>query len=56
MAQDSGFKFPEGLVPDASVRPVSKKRDDTSVLSGRSMLEIAEGADATWQSNRRGAA
>jgi hypothetical protein len=55
-AQDSGFKSPEGLVPDASVRPVSKKRDDTSVLSGRSMREIADPADATWQSNRRGAA
>jgi hypothetical protein len=40
----------------ASMRPVSKKRDDTSVLSGRSMREIAEAADATWQSNRRGAA
>jgi bifunctional non-homologous end joining protein LigD len=40
----------------ASMRAVSKKRDDTSVLSDRSMLEIAEAADATRQSNRRGAA
>jgi hypothetical protein len=40
----------------ASMRRVSKKRDDTSALSGRSMRQIAEAADATWQSNRRGAA
>jgi len=40
----------------ASMRSISKKRDDTSVLSSRSMGEIAEAADATWQSNRRGAA
>jgi len=39
-----------------SMRAVSKKPDDSSVLSDRSMLEIAEAADATLQSNRRGAA
>jgi bifunctional non-homologous end joining protein LigD len=39
-----------------SMRPISKKRDDTSALSSRSMREIAEAADATWNSNRTGAA
>ena len=38
----------------ASMRSISKKRDDTSVLSSRSMGEIAEAAAAIWQSNRRG--
>ena len=30
----------------------SKKRDDTSAISRRSMHQIAEAADATWTSNR----
>jgi bifunctional non-homologous end joining protein LigD len=34
------------------MRAVSRKRDDSSVLSGRSMAEIAAAADATWNSNR----
>lgn len=38
----------------ATMRQVSKKRDDTSAISGRSMKEIAEAADAIWKSNRAG--
>ncbi len=34
------------------VRPISKREDDRSVLSGRTMNQIAAAADATWQSNR----
>jgi bifunctional non-homologous end joining protein LigD len=33
------------------MRPVSKKMDDTSALSGKSMKELAAG-DAVWQSDR----
>ncbi len=36
-----------------SMRPVSKKRDDESVLSGRTMKQIATDKDAEWQSNRK---
>jgi len=36
----------------ASMRVVSRKRDDSSALSQRSMKQIAEMADSTWQSNR----
>jgi bifunctional non-homologous end joining protein LigD len=32
--------------------PISVKRDDTSVLSGRSMRKISEDKDARWESNR----
>jgi bifunctional non-homologous end joining protein LigD len=35
-----------------SLSPFSEKDDGTSVLSGRSMSEIAEANDALWQSNR----
>jgi bifunctional non-homologous end joining protein LigD len=35
-----------------SLSPCSEKDDGTSVLSGRSMSEIAEVNDAQWQSNR----
>jgi bifunctional non-homologous end joining protein LigD len=34
-----------------SVKPVSKKQDDTSALSGKSMAELAKG-ERVWQSNR----
>ncbi len=40
------------LKSDDDVRPVSKKRDDESVKSGRSMKQIASDRDAEWQSNR----
>jgi bifunctional non-homologous end joining protein LigD len=33
-------------------RKISAKRDDTSVLSGRSMAKIARDNDAQWESNR----
>jgi bifunctional non-homologous end joining protein LigD len=35
-----------------SVRPISKKRDDQSVKTGRTMAQIAAQKDAEWQSNR----
>ncbi|HWM25572.1 MAG TPA: non-homologous end-joining DNA ligase [Chthoniobacterales bacterium] len=35
-----------------SIRPVSKKRDDQSVKTGRTMAQIAAERDAEWQSNR----
>jgi hypothetical protein len=34
------------------VRSISKKKDDESALSGRTMDEIRSSADAVWQSNR----
>src|SRR5438552_15447882 len=34
------------------VKPISKKRDDQSVKTGRSMKQIASARDAEWQSNR----
>lgn len=40
------------LKSGASVRVLSKKRDDQSVKSGRSMAQIAAARDAEWQSNR----
>src|ERR1700682_3275813 len=36
----------------SSVKPISKKLDDQSVKSGRTMKQIAEERDAEWQSNR----
>jgi bifunctional non-homologous end joining protein LigD len=36
--------------------PISKKRDDESVKTGRTMQQIAEQRDAEWQSNRGDAA
>jgi bifunctional non-homologous end joining protein LigD len=35
-----------------NTRAVSKKRDDESALTKRTMLQIASAADAVWQSNR----
>ena len=40
------------LKSDADVKPVSKKRDDESVKTGRTMKQIAHDRDAEWQSNR----
>src|SRR5205814_1411997 len=34
------------------VKPISKKRDDQSAKTGRSMKQIASARDAEWQSNR----
>jgi bifunctional non-homologous end joining protein LigD len=38
---------------DRNTRAVSHKRDDESALSKRTMVEIAEAADARWESNRK---
>jgi bifunctional non-homologous end joining protein LigD len=35
-----------------SVKPISKKRDDQSAVSGRTMKSIAKAHDAEWESNR----
>src|SRR6476646_3211915 len=37
-----------------SLKPISKKRDDQSVKTGRTMAQIAAEKDAEWQSNRAG--
>jgi bifunctional non-homologous end joining protein LigD len=37
---------------DRNTRAVSKQRDDESVLTHRTMAEIASAGDAVWQSNR----
>ena len=36
-----------------NTRTVSKKRDDESALTKRTMTQIASAADAVWQGNRR---
>jgi DNA ligase D-like protein (predicted 3'-phosphoesterase) len=38
---------------DRNTRPLSKKRDDESVLSKRTMAQITAAADARWESNRK---
>ena len=40
------------LKSGASVRPISKKREDESAATGRTMKQIAAQRDAEWQSNR----
>ncbi|HEX5177600.1 MAG TPA: non-homologous end-joining DNA ligase [Chthoniobacteraceae bacterium] len=40
------------LKSDADVKPISKKRDDESVKTGRTMKQIAKDRDAEWQSHR----
>jgi bifunctional non-homologous end joining protein LigD len=40
------------LKSGTSVKPISKKRDDQSVKTGRTMAQIASQKDAEWQSNR----
>jgi len=40
------------LKSGTGMRPVSKKRDDQSVKTGRTMAQIAAQRDAEWQSNR----
>jgi bifunctional non-homologous end joining protein LigD len=37
------------------VKPISAKRDDQSVLSGKTMKQIASGEGPVWQSNREAA-
>jgi bifunctional non-homologous end joining protein LigD len=41
------------LKSGTSIRAISKKRDDLSVKSGRTMAQIAAQRDAEWQSNRK---
>ena len=38
---------------NGNTRPISKKRDDQSAVTGRTMKEIAEARDRQWQSNRK---
>jgi len=40
------------LKSDADVKPISKKLDDQSVKTGRTMNQIAKARDAEWQSRR----
>src|SRR5437764_9959219 len=40
------------LKSGANARPVSRKRDDQSVKTGRTMAQIAQQRDAEWESNR----
>jgi bifunctional non-homologous end joining protein LigD len=40
------------LKSDADIKPISKKRDDESAKTGRTMKQIAKDRDAEWQSNR----
>ena len=40
------------LKSDADVKAISKKRDDESAKTGRTMKQIAKDRDAEWQSNR----
>jgi bifunctional non-homologous end joining protein LigD len=40
------------LKSGTGIKPISKKRDDESVKSGRTMAQIAAQKDAEWQSNR----
>ncbi|MGH7936299.1 MAG: non-homologous end-joining DNA ligase [Chthoniobacterales bacterium] len=42
------------LKSDADVKPISKKRDDQSAKTGRTMKQIASDRDAEWESNRPG--
>lgn len=42
------------LKSGASIRPISKKRDDESVKTGRTMAQIARERDAEWDSNKPG--
>jgi bifunctional non-homologous end joining protein LigD len=37
-----------------SIRPISKKRDDQSVKTERTLMQIAKQQDAEWESNRPG--
>ncbi len=41
------------LKAGASLKPISKKRDDESVKTGRTMKQIAEARDAEWESGRK---
>jgi bifunctional non-homologous end joining protein LigD len=38
----------------SSMRPLSKKKDDESAITGRTMEQIRTSSDAVWESNRQG--
>jgi bifunctional non-homologous end joining protein LigD len=40
------------LKSDDSIKPITKQKDDESILTGRTMKQIATDRDAEWQSNR----
>jgi bifunctional non-homologous end joining protein LigD len=42
------------LKTGARLRPISKKLDDRSVKTGRTMKQIGQDRDAEWESNRKG--
>ncbi len=50
--RDNGDKW-HLIKTDRNTRAVPRKRDDESALSKRTMAQIAEAADATWESNRK---
>ncbi|MDQ2824276.1 MAG: non-homologous end-joining DNA ligase, partial [Verrucomicrobiota bacterium] len=41
------------LKAGSSIKPISKKRDDQSAKTGRTMKQIAGDRDAEWESNRK---
>jgi bifunctional non-homologous end joining protein LigD len=54
--RSEGGKEPWLLIKSGEdVKPISAKRDDESVISGKTMKEIAEGGGRVWQSNREAA-
>lgn len=54
--RSEGDKQPWLLIKSGEdVKPFSAKRDDQSVLSGKTMKQIAEGGGRVWQSNREAA-
>ena len=53
VANGEGYRDKWQLIKTGrNTRSVSKKRDDESVLTKRTMTEIASARDAVWQSNR----
>ena len=42
------------LKAGSSIKPLSKKQDDHSAKTGRTMKQIADAKDAEWESNRAG--
>ena len=53
VANGEGYRDKWQLIKTGrNTRSVSKKRDDESVLTKRTMTQIASARDAVWQSNR----
>lgn len=54
--RSEGGKEPWLLIKSGEdAKPISAKRDDESVISGKTMKQIAEGGGRVWQSNREAA-